>query len=67
MHCPPALSPPHTPSRPPRPQVDPLDDIDVINLELALADLEVISKRQERLRKGERGGGGGRFVDTSPN
>eukprot|EP00198_Chlamydomonas_reinhardtii_P004314 XP_001693650.1 predicted protein [Chlamydomonas reinhardtii] len=34
--------------------VDPLDDIDVINLELALADLEVISKRQERLRKGKK-------------
>lgn len=34
-------------------QVDPLDDIDVINLELALADLEVISKRLERLKKGE--------------
>ncbi|KAG2424041.1 hypothetical protein HXX76_014863 [Chlamydomonas incerta] len=35
-------------------KVDPLDDIDVINLELALADLEVISKRQERLRKGKK-------------
>ncbi len=37
------------------PQVDPLDDIDVINLELALADLEVIAKRLERLKKGEAG------------
>lgn len=35
------------------PQVDPLDDIDVINLELALADLGQIEKRMERLKKGE--------------
>lgn len=35
-------------------KVDPLDDIDVINLELALADLEVISKRLERLKKGKK-------------
>lgn len=34
-------------------QVDPLDDIDVINLELALADLSQIEKRMERLKKGE--------------
>ncbi len=34
-------------------KVDPLDDIDVINLELALADLVVIEKRVERLKKGE--------------
>jgi obg-like ATPase 1 len=34
-------------------QVDPLDDIDVINLELALADLSQIEKRMERLQKGE--------------
>jgi hypothetical protein len=38
-------------------QVDPLDDIDVINLELALADLGQIEKRMERLQKGERQGG----------
>jgi hypothetical protein len=34
-------------------KVDPLDDIDVINLELALADLGQIEKRLDRLRKGE--------------
>jgi ribosome-binding ATPase YchF (GTP1/OBG family) len=34
-------------------KVDPLDDIDVINLELALADIGQIEKRLERLRKGE--------------
>lgn len=34
-------------------KVDPLEDIDVINLELALADLGQIEKRLERLRKGE--------------
>lgn len=34
-------------------KVDPLDDIDVINLELAFADLAVIEKRLERLKKGE--------------
>jgi hypothetical protein len=33
-------------------QVDPLDDIDVINLELALADLGQIEKRMDRLKKG---------------
>jgi ribosome-binding ATPase YchF (GTP1/OBG family) len=33
-------------------KVDPLDDIDVINLELALADLGQIEKRLDRLRKG---------------
>lgn len=33
-------------------QVDPLDDIDVINLELALADLSQIEKRMDRLKKG---------------
>ncbi|KAG2498368.1 hypothetical protein HYH03_003627 [Edaphochlamys debaryana] len=35
-------------------KVDPLDDIDVINLELALADLDVVSKRQDRLKKGKK-------------
>jgi hypothetical protein len=38
-------------------KVDPLDDIDVINLELALADIGQIEKRLERLRKGEFVGG----------
>lgn len=33
-------------------QVDPLDDIDVISLELALCDLGQIEKRMERLKKG---------------
>lgn len=33
-------------------KVDPLDDIDVINLELALADLAQIEKRMERIKKG---------------
>lgn len=33
-------------------KINPLDDIDVINLELALADLAQIEKRLERLRKG---------------
>jgi ribosome-binding ATPase YchF (GTP1/OBG family) len=33
-------------------KVNPLDDIDVINLELALADLGTIEKRLERLKKG---------------
>ncbi|GIL60621.1 hypothetical protein Vafri_15154 [Volvox africanus] len=37
-------------------KVDPLDDIDVINLELALADLGVIEKRVERLKKGKKSG-----------
>ena len=32
--------------------MDPLDDIDVINLELALSDLVQIEKRLERLGKG---------------
>eukprot|EP00955_Chlamydomonas_euryale_P050018 354445-Chlamydomonas_euryale.AAC.1 len=36
-------------------QVNPIDDIDVINLELALADLAQIEKRMERLKKGEHG------------
>jgi len=35
-------------------KVDPLDDIDVINLELALADLAQIEKRMDRLKKGKR-------------
>ena len=34
-------------------QVDPLDDVDVINLELALADLATVEKRMEKLKKGE--------------
>lgn len=33
-------------------QVDPVEDTDVINFELALADIGQIEKRQERLRKG---------------
>lgn len=33
-------------------QVDPVSDTDVINFELALADIGQIEKRQERLRKG---------------
>jgi obg-like ATPase 1 len=35
-------------------KVDPLEDIDVINLELALSDLGQIEKRLERLRKGKK-------------
>ena len=35
-------------------KVDPLDDIDTINLELALADLAQIEKRLERLGKGSK-------------
>ncbi|KAL6751028.1 P-loop containing nucleoside triphosphate hydrolase protein [Haematococcus lacustris] len=35
-------------------KINPLDDIDVINLELALADLGVIEKRLERMRKGKK-------------
>lgn len=35
-------------------KVDPLDDIDTINLELALADLAQIEKRLERLNKGKK-------------
>ncbi|MEW5317805.1 MAG: hypothetical protein WDW38_009074 [Sanguina aurantia] len=35
-------------------KIDPLDDIDVINLELALADLTQIEKRLERLNKGKK-------------
>jgi hypothetical protein len=45
-------------------KVDPLDDIDVINLELALADLAQIEKRVERIKKGARRRGrdrGGRW------
>jgi len=34
-------------------KVDPLDDIDTINLELALSDLGQVEKRLERLSKGE--------------
>jgi obg-like ATPase 1 len=33
-------------------KVDPLDDTDVINFELALADVSQIEKRLERLKKG---------------
>ena len=36
-------------------KVDPLDDVDVINLELALADLAQIEKRLERLGKNKKG------------
>lgn len=43
-----------SPTLSPRPQVDPLDDIDTINLELALADLGQIEKRLERINKGAR-------------
>ncbi|KAG1673178.1 hypothetical protein FOA52_015289 [Chlamydomonas sp. UWO 241] len=35
-------------------KVDPLEDIEVINLELALSDLGQIEKRLERLRKGKK-------------
>jgi len=35
-------------------KIDPLDDIDVINLELALADIAQIEKRMERLKKGKK-------------
>lgn len=35
-----------------RDQVDPISDTDVINFELALADISQIEKRLERLRKG---------------
>jgi len=35
-------------------KVDPLDDIDVINLELAFADLAIIEKRLERMKKGKK-------------
>ena len=35
-------------------KVNPLDDVDVINLELALADLGTIEKRLERMRKGKK-------------
>ncbi|KIY98590.1 GTP-dependent nucleic acid-binding protein D [Monoraphidium neglectum] len=35
-------------------KVDPLDDIDVINLELAFADMAQIEKRLERLTKGKK-------------
>ncbi len=33
-------------------KVDPVADTDVINFELALADIAQIEKRQERLKKG---------------
>ena len=33
-------------------KVDPVADIDVINFELALADIAQLEKRQERLNKG---------------
>ena len=32
-------------------RIDPVDDIEIINLELVLADLEVVSKRVERTQK----------------
>lgn len=32
-------------------RIDPVDDIEIINLELVLADLEVVSKRLDRLQK----------------
>lgn len=35
-------------------QVNPLDDIDVINLELALSDISQIEKRLDRLKKGKK-------------
>ena len=34
-------------------KVDPLEDIDTINIELVLTDLDGIAKRLERLNKGE--------------
>lgn len=37
-------------------KVDPLDDIDVINLELALCDLSAVEKRQDKLKKGKKSG-----------
>jgi ribosome-binding ATPase YchF (GTP1/OBG family) len=46
-------------------RVDPLDDIDVINLELALADLALIEKRLERLKKGGWVGGGDNGPDEN--
>lgn len=36
--------------------VDPVRDIDVINLELILADIETVQKRQERIKSAARGG-----------
>jgi ribosome-binding ATPase YchF (GTP1/OBG family) len=42
-----------------------LDDIDVINLELALADLAAIEKRLERLKKGDTAGGLGHMCTWS--
>lgn len=36
-------------------KVDPLEDIEIINTELILADLETVSKRMERLAKDARG------------
>lgn len=35
-------------------KVDPVDDVEVINLELALADLALIEKRLERMKKGKK-------------
>lgn len=37
-------------------KVDPINDIEVINLELILTDLESVEKRMERTRKGLKGG-----------
>ncbi|MFC1609243.1 redox-regulated ATPase YchF [Patescibacteria group bacterium] len=37
-------------------KIDPLDDIDVINTELVLADLETVSKRVERLEREAKSG-----------
>lgn len=37
-------------------EVDPVRDREVINIELVLADLAVVEKRHERVRKGARGG-----------
>ena len=37
-------------------KVDPVEDADTINFELALADITQIEKRLERLRKGKKGG-----------
>ena len=40
-------------------KVDPVEDTDVINFELALADITQIEKRQERLKKTKGGWVGG--------
>ncbi len=37
--------------------IDPVRDIEVINLELILADIEAVQKRQDRIRSSARGGG----------